>query len=73
MNINKEMDEEDVLHIYNGILAIKKEQINAICSNMDAPRDCDTEENQTQKDKYHMILLIVNLKRVQTSLFTKQK
>ena len=27
MNINKEMDEEDVLHIYNGILAIKKNKI----------------------------------------------
>ena len=31
------------IHICNGILAIKKEQNNAICSNMDGPRDCHTE------------------------------
>ena len=35
--------------------AIKKEQHNAICSNMDGPRDCHTEWSQTEKDKYHMV------------------
>ena len=34
------MDKEDVVHIYNGILlSHKKEQNNAICSDMDGPRD----------------------------------
>ena len=43
--------------IYNGILASqKKEQNNAICSNMDGPRDCHSEWNKS--DKYHMISLI---------------
>ena len=33
-------DKEDVVHIYNGILlSHKKEGNNAICSNMDGPRD----------------------------------
>ena len=44
MAINKGMDKEDVVHIYNGILlSHKKEQDNAICSNMDGRRDCHTE------------------------------
>ena len=32
------------IYIYNGILlSLKKEWNNAICSNMDGPRDCHTE------------------------------
>ena len=38
------MDKEGVVHIYNGVLfSHKKERNNAICSNMDGPRDCHTE------------------------------
>ena len=38
------MDKEYVVHIYNGmLLSHKKEQDNAICSNMDGPRDSHTE------------------------------
>ena len=34
------MNKEDVVHIYNWILLNNyKEQNNAICSNMDGPRD----------------------------------
>ena len=29
--------------IWNAIQLLKKAQINAICSNMDGPRDCDSE------------------------------
>ena len=41
------MDKEDVVHINNGILLSKwslllPEQNNAICSNMDEPRDDHT-------------------------------
>ena len=44
MSINRGMDKEDVVHIYCGILlSHKKERNNAICSNMDGPRDCHTE------------------------------
>jgi len=41
--INRGMDKEDVVHVYNAILlSHKKEWKNAICSNMDGPRDCHT-------------------------------
>ena len=66
MSINRGIDKEDVVHIYNGILlSHKKEQNNAICSNMDGPRDSPlvilSEVSQTEKDKYHMISLICGI------------
>ena len=51
MFINGGMDKEDVVHIYNGILlSHKKEWNNAICSNMDVPRDCHTEWSQSDRE-----------------------
>ena len=44
MSIDIGMDKEDMIHVYSGILlSHKKEQNNAICSNMDATRDYHTE------------------------------
>ena len=38
--MDRRVDKEDVAHIYNQILlSHKKEQNNAICSNMDRPAD----------------------------------
>ena len=34
------------------LLSHKKEQNNAICSNMDGPRDCHAEWSKSDKDKY---------------------
>ena len=42
MSIKKGMDKEDVVHIYNGIRAIKRMKKKAICSNMDEPRNDHT-------------------------------
>ena len=43
MSIDRGMDKEDVVHIYNGILlSHKKERNNAVSSNMDATRDYHT-------------------------------
>ena len=54
--------------------AIKKEQKNAICSNMDGTRDSCTEWSQKEKDKYHMILLISGiLHKAQRNLSTEKK
>ena len=62
MSINRGMDKEYVVHIYNGTLpSHKKERNNAIYSDMDGPRDCHTELSQTEKDKYHMTSLICGL------------
>ena len=42
-SINRGMGKEDVVQIYNGILlSDKKEGNNAICSNMNGPRDYHT-------------------------------
>ena len=50
------MDEEDMVHVQNGrLLNHKKEQNDAIFSDMDEPRDHHTEWGKTQKNKYHMI------------------
>ena len=47
------------VYIHNGILlSHKREQNNAICSNMDETRDSLNEVSQKEKDKYHMISLM---------------
>ena len=54
--------------------AIKKEQNNAICSNMDGPRDCHTEQSKSDAERQisYDIAYMWNLKkRVQMNLFTK--
>ena len=58
MSIDRWTDEEDVLYIHNGILfSHKKEQNNAICSNMDGTGDSNTKWSKKEKHKYHMISL----------------
>ena len=58
--------DKDVVHKYSGVLlSHKKEQNNAICSNMDWPRDYHTEwsksdrERQTSYDTTHTWNLII--------------
>ena len=72
MSIDRGMDKEDVVHIYNGILlSHKKEWINAICSNMGGPRDCHTEwsksDRETEISLIWYIAYMWNLKRNDTS------
>ena len=58
VSIDRWTDKEDVVYIYNGILlSHTKEWNNAICSNMDGPRDYHTKWSKSDKDKYHMISL----------------
>ena len=62
MSIDRGMDKEDVVHIYNGIvLSHKKEWSNAICINMDGPGDYHTKRSKSEKDKYHMMYLICGI------------
>ena len=45
------MDKEGVVHIYNGILlSHKKDGNNAICSNMDGPRDYHTKQSKSERE-----------------------
>ena len=43
------MDKEYVVYIY--LLSYKKEQNNAICSNMDRPRDNHTKKSNTDRER----------------------
>ena len=41
-----------MVYLYNGkLLSHKKEWNNAICSNMDGPRDCHTEWSKSEREK----------------------
>ena len=40
-----------MVHIYNGILAIKKEQIWVSSSEMDKTRACYTERSKSEREK----------------------
>ena len=52
MSIDRWIDKEDVVHIYNGILlSHKKEWNHAICSNMDEPRDYHTKWSQSDRER----------------------
>ena len=64
-----------MVHIYNGILlSHTKEWNNALCSNMDGPRDYHTKWSKSDKDKYDMISLTCGiLKNVKNKLIYKTK
>ena len=52
------MDKEDVVHIYNGILAIKRNKIElSVMRWMDLESVIQSEVSQTEKDSYCMISL----------------
>ena len=73
MSINKWVDKEDVVYIHNEYYsAIKKEQNNAICSNMDGPRDDHTEWSKPDRERQIYHLHIESKKIIQMNLFTKQ-
>ena len=58
MSIDRLMDKDDAVHMYNRILpGHKKEQSNVIWSNMDGSRDDHIKWTKSDKDKYHMLLL----------------
>ena len=73
MSINGGMNKEDIVYIYNEILLHhKKEQNNAICSNVNEPRDCYTEWRKSDKDNiiwYHFYVESEEI--VQMNLFTE--
>ena len=58
MSINRGMDKEDMVHIYNGILTIKKDKIMPFAAMwMDLGIIMLSGGSQTKKEKYHMISL----------------
>ena len=63
MSLSGGMDKEDLVNIYNGILlSRKKEEIMPYAATwMDLEVVILSEVSQTEKDKYHMILLICSI------------
>ena len=52
MSTDRWMDKEDVVHIYKGILLNhKKEQSNAILSNMNTTRDYHTKWSKSERER----------------------
>ena len=60
MSINRGVDKEDVVHIYNGILPSHKnnEILPLAATWMDLEIIILSEVSQTERDKYYMVLLI---------------
>ena len=50
MSINRGIDKEDMVHIYNGILAIKKNEIIATWMNLEIIILSEVSETQTSYD-----------------------
>ena len=52
MPIDRQMDKEDVVRIYNGILlSHKKEQNWVICRDVDGSRDCHIERSKSEREE----------------------
>ena len=66
MSIDRWMDKEDVVHIYNGILlSHKKEWNNVLCSNMDGLGDYHTKWSNSDRERQILydIVYMQNLKK----------
>ena len=62
MSIDRRMDKEDVVYIYNGILPIKKNEILPFAATwVDLQGIMLSKVSQTEKDKYCMISLICGI------------
>ena len=56
MPIYRRMDKEVVVHIYNGILAIKRNEIGSFVEMwMDLETVIHSEVSQKEKNKYHIL------------------
>ena len=56
MSIDRRMDKEDVVHIYNGILAIKRNKIGSFVETwMDLETVTQSEVSQKEKNKYRIL------------------
>ena len=62
MPTDRRMDKEDVVHIYNGILAIKRNEIGSFVEMwMDLETVIQSEVSQKEKNKYHILMHICGI------------
>ena len=56
MPVNRRLDKEDVVHIYNGILTIKRNEIGSFVEMwMDLEIVIQSEVSQKEKNKYRIL------------------
>ena len=59
MSIDRWMDKENMVHIYNGILFNHKKEWNwVICRDVEGPRDCHTGSSKIEREKQIIIYLM---------------
>ena len=64
MSINREMGKEEVVHIYNGILATKKNGIGSFVEMwMDLETVIQSEVSQKEKNKYCILTHICGIQK----------
>ena len=64
MPIDRQMDKEDVVHIYNGILAIIGKEIGSFVETwMDLETVIQSEVNQKEKNKYRILMHICGIQK----------
>ena len=77
MPVDRRMDKEVVVHIYNGVLLSHKKERNwVICRDVDGSRDCHTERSKSERKKQisYINAYMWNLeKMVQMNRFAGQK
>ena len=77
MPIDRWMDSEDVVYIFNGILlSHEKERNCVICRDVDGSRDCHTEWSKSEREKQisYINAYMWNLeKMVEMTQFARQK
>ena len=77
MSMDRWMDKEDVVYLYNGILlSSKKEWNNAICSNMYGPGAYHTKWSKSDRERelsYDIAYMWNQKKMIQMNLYIKQK
>ena len=76
MSVNRRIDKENVVHVYNAILvSCEKEQHSAICNNMDDLEIVILSEvkSDTERQISYDMAYMWNLKKKKKKLFTNQK
>ena len=58
MSIDRGIDEEDVAHIYNGILLSHKRNKTGSFTELDLETVIQSEVSQKEKNKYHILMHI---------------
>ena len=73
LSVDRRMNKEYKVFIYNGILAIKKNEIMPFAATMEGPRDYETKWSKSKINVIWYHLYVESKKMIQMNLFIKQK